>query len=71
MKITLKSLEDVLKNGTGNLEQDDFLCYIPEDMFGTTVDARVYKTHSYDIVTYMTDNSYIVPSDFVEEVIDD
>lgn len=71
MKITLKSLEDVLKNGTENLAQDDFLCFIPETMFGTTVDAHVYKTHSFGIVTYMTNNSYMVPSDFVEEVIDD
>lgn len=71
MKITLKSLEDILKNGTGNLEQDDFLLYIPEDMFGTTIGAYVLNTYGYGIVTYMTDKSYVVPSDFVEEIIDD
>ena len=71
MKITLKGLEEVLKNNTENLEQDDFLCYIPEKMFGTTVDARAYRTHGFGIKTYMTEDSYMVPSDFVEEVIDD
>lgn len=50
MKITLKSLEDVLKNNTENLEQDDFLGYIPEDMFITTVDARVYRIHNHGII---------------------
>lgn len=71
MKITLKSLEDVLKNNTENLEQDVFLCYIPEKMFGTTVDARAYRPHVFGIKTYMTENSYMIPSDFVEDVIDD
>lgn len=71
MKITLKGLKKVLKNNTENLERDDFLYYIPEKMFGTTVDVRVYRTHEFDIKTYMTEDSYIIPSDFVEEVIDD
>lgn len=71
MKITLKGLEEVLKNNTENLEQDDFLCYIPEKMFGTTVNARVCRTYGFGIKTYITENFYIIPSDFVEDVIDD
>lgn len=48
-----------------------FFVTFPKKMFGTTVDARVYRTHGFGIKTYMTEDSYMIPSDFVEEVIDD
>lgn len=71
MKITLKGLEEVLKNNIENLAQDDFLYYIPEKMFGTTVDVCVYRTHEFGIKTYMTEDYYMIPWDFVEEGVDD
>ena len=71
MKIKLKNVEKILKNNTENMEQDDFLCFIPENMFGTTVDCTEHKHHNNGEKTYMTTNSYMVPSDFVEEVIND
>ena len=71
MKITLKGLEEVLKNSMENLAPDDFLYYIPEKMFGTTVGVRVYRTHEFGIKTYMTEDYYMIPSDFVEDDVDD
>lgn len=79
MKIRLKNLSTVLKDYKGSIDDErgivEYLDFIPKGLFGTTVDAKLFKDYGSGIKVYECCNHpfyhYRIMNDFIEEVIDD
>ena len=76
MKIRLKNLNTVLKDYKGSIDDErgivEYLDFIPKELFGKTLDAKLFKDYGSGIKVYeCCDYYYHVINDFIEEVIDD
>ena len=77
MKIRIKNLSTVLKDYKGSIDDErgivEYLDFIPRDLFGTTLNAKLFKDYGFGIKVYelCDDPYYRIPNDFIEEIIDD
>ena len=74
MKIRIKNLKTVLKDyNSDKVSIDGYLDFIPRDLFGTTLNAKLFKDYGFGMKVYelCDDPHYRIPNDFIEEIIDD
>ncbi len=78
MKIRLKNLKTILKDyDTDKVTIDEYLKeyldFIPKELFGKTLDAKLFKDCGFGLKTYECCDGphYHVSNYFIEEIIDD